>query len=137
MKVAYIAGGMQGYADHNFPSFFAAEHVLKRRGWNVINPATLSQQIGLNNPVEMFLKQDFLAIIQRCDAIFLLPDWQYSQGAVGEVRIGRLLKMPIYHVKSGAPVNQGALDRYASIAPEPRPANFIPTEGIWIGKPKC
>lgn len=90
---------MSGYPEFNFPAFFAAEAMLSRAGWKVVNPAAKSQEAELD--AEAFVTGDNLKVIEKgfdfrkCylwdmrqviygDAIYMLKGWQYSPGAVGE-----------------------------------------------------
>ncbi len=46
-----------------------------------------------------------LALLERCDAIIMTPDWQLSRGAVGEFDRANALKMPTFF-------NVGELESY-------------------------
>ena len=98
-KKIYIAGPMSGYPEFNFPAFFTAEEMLRRGGWEPINPAAKSQEANLDK--EAFKTGDNKLVIEKgfdfrkCylwdmeqviygDAIYMLKGWQYSPGAVGE-----------------------------------------------------
>ena len=82
----YVAGPMTGLKDLNYPAFDAAASELRTAGHHVENPA--------ENPVpacgswEGYMR---LAVRQlaTCDAIYLLPGWEDSRGAVIEVRLAQ------------------------------------------------
>jgi hypothetical protein len=92
----YCAGPMSGYADYNFPAFFAASEFLEQQGYTAINPAQLDidagyplERLNLLTPEEFqeFLKGAMkrdLDAIQSCDALVLLPGWEKSKGARAE-----------------------------------------------------
>lgn len=88
----YIAGPMSDLPDHNFPAFHKAEAELVALGWTVLNPA----HHGL---IEGACWHDYLrwdiAMLATCEAIFLLPGWSKSAGALLELHIARELEMQI------------------------------------------
>ena len=93
----YIAGPMRGVPEFNFPSFYEAEEMLKKQGWNVFNPARNDvENYGLNTTglkgdmgeLPEFNLRDALAWdMQRiCEsgAIYMLQGWEHSTGARAE-----------------------------------------------------
>jgi hypothetical protein len=42
-----------------------------------------------------------LAILERCDAVLMTPDWAKSQGAVGEHNHAQTLGIPIFYCLEG------------------------------------
>lgn len=118
MKSIYIAGPMSGYPEFNFPAFFAADEKLKAEGWHVWNPAAKSQEAELD--AEAFKTGDNKLVIEKgfdfrkcylwdvekvieSDAIYMLPGWQYSPGAVGEHAVAVTMKKhyPEYEIIYG------------------------------------
>jgi hypothetical protein len=101
MASIYIAGPMSGYSDWNYPAFFAAEDVLRAKGWDVKNPAKKDEEHGF---VDAEAKKDgdtALAIengtfdfkvaylwdmkqVIEGDGIYMLRGWEQSPGARGE-----------------------------------------------------
>lgn len=73
--VIYIAGPIKGRADY-IERFCAAQLDLEARGWIVLNPADLPAGM----PAERYMPI-CLAMLQQADAIFMLDDWEKSDGA--------------------------------------------------------
>lgn len=81
MKV-YIAGKIRG--DKNYRAKFEeAERHLKTLGHSVMNPAVL--------PPSGFRHEEYmkvcLAMLDICDAVYMLPDWKKSEGARTEYNV--------------------------------------------------
>jgi len=98
-KSIYIAGPMSGYADFNFPSFYAAARKLREEGWNVNNPAEKDEEVDLDpeavktgDAAQAIAKGfDFreayiwdLTKVVQGDGIYMLKNWEQSPGARGE-----------------------------------------------------
>ena len=87
----YIAGPMTGLPDYNVAAFYAAELELKKRGYTVLNPATLPRDLPDNKYLPICM-----AMIEASDAVYMLPGWNRSQGATAEywyaVRQGKIVK---------------------------------------------
>ena len=92
MKI-YIAGPMKGWPDWNYPAFNAAEARLRAACASVVNPAELGAKYG--SPAEIDAdpqKMDALVLeelqaLGTCEAIYLLPGWQWSRGARKELQL--------------------------------------------------
>lgn len=92
MKV-YIAGKIR--RDKNYKAKFAeAEEYLKELGHSVMNPAVL--------PPSGFRHKEYmkicLAMLDVCDAVYMLPDWRKSKGARTEykdaLKKGKVIMFP-------------------------------------------
>lgn len=90
MKV-YLAGPMTGIPEHNYPAFLAAEEVLVKAGFEVVNPARLN---GDETDWHKCLRVDVKAMLD-CEGLVLLPGWARSRGASFEYDIARTLEMVI------------------------------------------
>ncbi len=93
----YIAGPMSGLEDDNFPSFHAAEKMLRQLGFDVFNPAIEDEP--KDETLAWYLARD-LPELCRCDAIALLPGWRESKGARAEHAVAQalgLLQLEIPH----------------------------------------
>ncbi|GAB2937995.1 DUF4406 domain-containing protein [Hafnia psychrotolerans] len=87
----YIAGPMTGIPHLNRPAFHQAALNLSFKKYVPLNPAILPD--GLS-------EADYMAIgitmLQRADAIYLLPEWQNSAGARAEHALATKLGLHIY-----------------------------------------
>ena len=94
---------MTGYSDLNHPLFHVAEEHLKAKGYDVINPAKMDEELGLD-PHQGLMDPEFLKgavkrdleAVMACDGVALLPDWESSKGATAEVAVARWLGKAIY-----------------------------------------
>lgn len=94
---------MTGIEDLNHPAFYKAETHLMSMMYDVVNPARMDEELGLDPHAGVmdpeFLKKaaqrDLEAII-ACDAVAVLPNWEESKGAKAEVAVAQWLGKPIY-----------------------------------------
>jgi hypothetical protein len=102
MTTVYICGAMRGIPQLNHPAFFEAEDTLKKKGHNVINPARMDQELGLDPHnsqmdskfIEDCARRDIDAVFE-CDELVLLPNWEKSKGAKAEIAVAQWLSKPI------------------------------------------
>jgi hypothetical protein len=101
--LVYIAGPMRGYPSANYPAFHAAEVRLRAAGWEVMNPAEMTERIdrwdpnaGLPHmPFDHVMRRDLRSVL-AVGALALLPGWEHSEGALLEVRVAQALGLPFY-----------------------------------------
>ena len=89
MKV-YIAGPMTGYKNFNRETFILMAGELERRKSQPLHTAYMP--VGL--PYEEYMEKSF-ELIDRADAVYLLPKWYASKGAVREVYFAHTKGIPI------------------------------------------
>ncbi len=76
----YISGGITG-VDNYKDRFEAAERKLRENGYaDVINPAAISELLPKTMPWCGYM-DIMLPLLKYCDAIYLLRDWENSEGA--------------------------------------------------------
>lgn len=92
MKRVYIAGPMTGIEDLNFPAFHAEAAKLRALGHQVVNPAEVNPDKGMSWTDCM---RSDIAELVKCDAIRLLPGWEFSKGATLEEHIAERLGLQI------------------------------------------
>lgn len=81
MKV-YISGKMTGLSRERIRrKFEAAAHYIFEQGDTPVNPA----QLGITQlDYEDYMKIDF-ALIDICDSVYMMNDWEESPGAIREL----------------------------------------------------
>jgi hypothetical protein len=94
----YISGKITGLCLEQARSNFAdAELQLLCQGYEPVNPMTLPH----NHAGEW---EDYMALdiaeLTKCDAIYMLPDWQESNGARLELKIAKHLNKQIIYDKT-------------------------------------
>jgi hypothetical protein len=94
MKI-YLSGPMTGKPDFNYPAFNKAALELEELGYDVENPASNSKQDSWEDYMREALKQ-----MLECDAVALLPGHQFSKGATEEIRIAKMLGIPIKTIQN-------------------------------------
>lgn len=88
MKI-YIAGPITGVPDYK-QHFTAAEKRLRDAGHVTMNPAILPE--GFEHHEYMHI---CYAMIDVCEAVYMLTDWRNSKGALMEYNRALFLKMPL------------------------------------------
>jgi Domain of unknown function (DUF4406) len=90
----YLAGGMTGHPELNFPLFHRMAASLRASGYEVMNPAEICPDPTAK--WEDCMRADLAALV-TCDAIALLPGWEKSRGASLEHTVAMALGMrPIF-----------------------------------------
>lgn len=95
IEMLYIAGGMTGYPDCNYPAFHMAAEQLREAGYKVISPAEFGG--GEGHYVDI-IRED-LRLLLDCHGVAVLEGWWESVGARNEVQVAGLLKMPVRPVQ--------------------------------------
>ena len=94
MKI-FISGPISGMPDYNRAAFIAVQRALEAAGHAVMNPVMLH-----GARPDAFSHADYirvcLAMIDICDALLMLPDWQGSVGATTEFAYAMRQRKPAY-----------------------------------------
>lgn len=98
----YIAGGMSGIKDLNFPAFHARAAIERAAGHEVINPAEINggadELVACANMTkgeltahwQKCMRKD-IAELMTCSRIVMLDGWTSSRGATLEHHIAKAL----------------------------------------------
>lgn len=126
----YLSGPMSGMVDHNFPAFFEAEKALKKRGFEVINPASFREpknidKLTIQERWKAYMRRDFKEIFTNFpDAIVVLDGWRNSQGAMLEVGVLKELGVDILEYPSLVKIKEGILDEAIRITSDDRRRDY-------------
>lgn len=112
MRRIYIAGPMANRPRYNFGAFTTAESEWNGRGWQAVTPMICSHMVWLKHfgrpfnpdtdkcdygdPILKEMYAEDIKLLMSCDDIALLPDWNVSRGALGELYVSSIFKMPVY-----------------------------------------
>ena len=99
-KKIYISGKITG--DKNAEAKFrAAESFLIKTGYDPINPFKIPVHRSISSPRWIdYLKADLLEMLKHnCEKIYLLHDWNYSDGAKVEVCLAEKFEYEIIRQK--------------------------------------
>tara|TARA_R110002073_G_scaffold93865_2_gene218826 strand:- start:8812 stop:9165 length:354 start_codon:yes stop_codon:yes gene_type:complete len=85
----YVAGPMSGLPNLNWEAFDIKEKQLRADGWDVVNPAAMDRDAGIEpNQVGEYEYEEAasrdVAALRSCDAIYLMSGFQFSKGACWE-----------------------------------------------------
>lgn len=100
MRVAYISGPISKMPDLNKPAFFAAQDTLEAKGYEVLNPFELCQEIRAKDFATL---QDYWDACMKCciksmmdaDVVFVLDGYTESDGAMIETNLAKDLHIPV------------------------------------------
>lgn len=93
MKI-YISGKISGLPiSEVVAKFREAERKIRKFGQTPINP--LNNRLPIETEWADQMGKD-IALLLRADAIYMLPDWQHSDGATIEYLIARQRRMRIF-----------------------------------------
>lgn len=106
----YISGMITGLNPKEYETLFnAAETNLKAKGYDVVSPLQIAARLKAEHPDRLDPKQHTEAEIWRthlianirelvkCNAVYMLPNWELSEGATLEHKIAEGLRLPIHY----------------------------------------
>lgn len=82
MLKVYISGPITGTDDY-MERFTKAEYDLRRKGYEVINPAAVNQNLPASTTWEQYMEMS-LCMLKMCNSIYMLKGWRKSAGAALE-----------------------------------------------------
>jgi len=98
MTRTYIAGGMTGIKDFNYPAFADMERYLLNVmdcAHEVLNPITIADG-DTTQPYEFYIRES-IKMLLRANAVVFLEGWEKSNGARLEHSIAKALKLKMYN----------------------------------------
>lgn len=95
-KTIYISGPMTGIKNVNREAFNAAQAMLNKKGFVVLNPAVLPA--GLT--YEEYMRID-IAMLGVCSAIYMLAGHLKSKGATAELAYAKSCGFEVFYQESG------------------------------------
>ena len=106
-KLAYVAGPYRSKLGRlgiliNIMRARKIARLLWKQGYAVICPHSNSAFMSCKGIPEFHFLHGCLTILERCDAVVLLPGWEKSEGAREELQLAYNLKKEIYEWNSWA-----------------------------------
>lgn len=100
----YISGPIDGQPNRNEEAFRKAERYLKALGYSTLVPHDIpafehlggrqdcprGYAAGGGHSSACWIRGDLLSMLQTCDGIFMLHDWEMSRGANLELHVATL-----------------------------------------------
>ena len=129
----YIAGPMSGLPNLNWEAFDIKEKQLVDEGFDVVNPARMDRDIGLDPEnvgeydYEEAARRDIDAL-GKCDAIYLMSGFQFSKGACWERALAKHWGLKRYYEvprHDHEIENFGPYGRYYEVPEEDRERKYI------------
>lgn len=94
-KKIYISGQISGLTRPEYvANFLEAARLLNAQGYDVVNP--LFNGVDATQPWQVHMKAD-IKLLLDCDAIYMLPNWEVSNGATLEREIAKTLGLEIVY----------------------------------------
>ena len=94
-RIIYISGPITGITLHNRPAFAAAAYEWRQLGYAVIDPAVnYDGDTAVAHAQYMRLS---IAQLLCVDAVYMLRNWEHSNGAVAEHVVAQALGLDISH----------------------------------------
>lgn len=106
-EIIYLAGPMTGIPEFNYPLFDRTAKRLREEGHRVFSPADYSY----DGPLEDFpIREAFAAftnfICLEATALYLLPGWQGSLGALSELALARVCRLKVVEMQMAGGSNE-------------------------------
>jgi hypothetical protein len=115
--LVYISGPIDGLPDRNEKAFRAAERYLNTLGYETLVPLDVPAFEHRNGEAKCprgytdggghssacWIRGDLLAMLETCDAIFMMNGWEMSRGANLEFDVAVLSGFKVFHSGSFIP----------------------------------
>jgi hypothetical protein len=95
-QVVFISGPYRGNVEHNIIMARRAAIKLWQQGYAVICPHMNSARMDGECPDDYFLEGD-LEILKRCDIIYILKNWEESEGASAELSLAKEIGLEVVY----------------------------------------
>jgi hypothetical protein len=117
----YLAGPMTNLPQFNFPAFFKAAEILRKAGYNLVNPAELDEEKERKRCMEsqegvpgdgmmtwrQCLRRDVdIVLDDKCVGVILLDGWEKSGGARMETYVAASAGVPLYEFNQDDEINE-------------------------------
>lgn len=101
MKLLYIAGRYRGISDEqvqlNIETAKYFGMLAIEKGWYPVIPhMNTAHMEAITCAGDSFFIEGTLELMERCDAVLMIPGWEPSVGASGERKRAMDLGMPVY-----------------------------------------
>lgn len=90
----YISGRITGMEKEAAELFAKAEQVLLAKNFTPVNPMLLPHN---HDKKWVSYMKECLKVMLQCDGLYMLDNWQQSEGALTEWRLAKKLNMPIMY----------------------------------------
>jgi hypothetical protein len=110
MKVAYVAGPYRAKHEYqieeNIRCAERAKIELARMGHAVYCPHMNSARLGGLMPDQHWLDEG-LRFLEMCDFVFVVGDWNASEGTKNEIVCAVMMGIPVYHSLNDVAMYEG------------------------------
>lgn len=90
----YVSGPITGMPNWNLPAFESACAALQRAGYAFTSP--LENGLPRDAEWQEHMRADIVLMLQKCQAVVLLPGFQHSRGAMAELFTAHMLGIPAF-----------------------------------------
>ncbi|MGV8921617.1 MAG: DUF1937 family protein [Pseudomonas sp.] len=109
IPIIYVAGPYRAATHELVAANIAAARqvavLTAHLGWFPICPHTNTAhfEVDLEDKGDDFWLAGTMALMERCDAVVLVPGWRYSSGTLAEIHRAREMGLPIFTSAEGLP----------------------------------